>query len=221
MASLDVKLTGPTTTGSVESHELHFARRALALLKNRLGNDGMMELLSTDIARADAYWERTVIASKGEFTETSTTINITGLNVKAFLGWFHAHAQDVPVMQAAHPEHYINTVGPILETIGDQPSFFHLQLLDQPAACVTTRDPQRYPMAMCGSATLRSGTVIGYACHQFREYDEQTEGIGFEVRFGAWLPKTCDEEVLETHRKHFAVEWTNWIRAAHEEIAAT
>jgi len=83
---------------------------------------------------------------------------------------------------------------------------------------VRNRDAEVYPMALCGSARLRSGTVIGYACHQFREYDEgESEGVGFEVVFGAWLPASCGEEVVETHRRHMAVEWSNWIRAAYED----
>jgi len=216
MSSFIVQVTdGPR--GPSEGYELDFARRALKLLKNRLGKDAMMHLLEPDITQSDAYWERMVTESDGRFQETSITINTTGISVQDFMTWFHANAHDNKVMEGAHPEHYINTVGPILETLGDHPSFFHLELQDRPSACVTSRDADKYPMAMCGSAVLRSGTVIGHACHQFREYD-QGEGIGFEIRFGGWMPQSCEPEVLETHQRHFAVEWTNWITAAHRDL---
>ena len=59
---------------------------------------------------------------------------------------------------------------------------------------------------------------MGHACHQFRDLDGKEEGEGLEAMFGAWIPADVGEEVRECHRMHLEVEWTNWMRAAYEDL---
>jgi hypothetical protein len=200
---------------SIDHQELFFARRALALLKERLGPEGLTELLKPDIDAADQFWKRMIEQSHDEWREITVTIHFSGLSCKEFLAWFHANSKNMPVMQAAHPEHYLNGFGPVLETVGDQVSYFNLELSKDPHPCVTTRDPARYPLATTGSGKVRNGMAMGHACHQFREFDE---GVGFEARFGGWVPAATSEEVVEMQRRHLVVEWRNWFEAACREL---
>ncbi|KAI5363892.1 hypothetical protein Slin14017_G058560 [Septoria linicola] len=211
-------LSGPQTGGIKEDHELFFARRALALLKCRLGTEGLTDLLANDTAQADMYWERVVQESNGQWTLCSVIMRATGVRAKDFLGWFQSNKDNTPMMVAAHPEHYVSTHGPILETVGEQVSFFNLNIQSELHPCVKNKDPEKYPIAFAGAGSMRSGTVMGHACHQFRDLDAN-EGDGLEVCFGGWMPAACGEDVIETHRKHLVVEWTNWLRQAQEELA--
>ena len=211
-------VSGPKTGGTKEDHELFFARRALALLKSRLGTQGLMDLLAEDTALADDYWERIILESKDEWQLCSITLRATGISAVDFLSWFKANKDNTPMMVAAHPEHYVSTHGPILETVGEQVSFFNLNVRPELHPCVKNRDLEKYPIAFAGSGSLRSGTVMGHACHQFRDL-EPSEGKGLEVCFGGWMPAALPEEVIEMHRKHLLVEWTTWLGLAQRELA--
>ncbi|EME42453.1 hypothetical protein DOTSEDRAFT_26046 [Dothistroma septosporum NZE10] len=219
MTSFNLEIVnGPNTPGTTTDHELFFARRALALLKTRLGSEVLMSLLAPDTAIADTYWEDIIASSSGHYLPANITLRCHGLSVSSFLSWFKSKATDAIINLAGHPEHYLSTHGPILETIGKHVSFFTLQFTQEPDKCVTNRDAEKYPVVLSGFGTLRSGTVMGYACHQFRDLDGKREEEGLEAMFGAWVPADAGEEVRECHRMHLEVEWTNWLRAAYEDL---
>ena len=56
---------------------------------------------------------------------------------------------------------------------------------------------------------LPDGTIIGHALHQFRE-----TGAGFDALLVIYFPAAAPDDLVEGHRQHLAVEFTNWITAA-------
>ena len=121
-------------------------------------------------------------------------------------------------MLAAHPDHYINGFGTVLETLGEHVSLFELQMTPTPPDCLHIRDADTYPIAFNGAAVLADGTKMGYACHQFRNIASPGGVSGFEVYLAGFLPGAVEEQVIETQRQHLVVEWTNWIRAAYANL---
>jgi hypothetical protein len=211
-------ITGLTSKKSTESFELTFSRRALALLKTRLGSQGLKDLLASDIAQAERYWRQKLADSDGKFRECSVKLSATGLSAEQFLTWFKSHVEDMPVMLAAHPEHYINGFGTILETLGQHVSLFELRMMPTPADCVRNRDEDMYPIALNAAAVLADGAEMGYACHQFRNIPSLGGVGGFEAYLAGFMPQAVEDHVIETQRQHLVVEWTNWIRAAYADL---
>ena len=214
-------LRGHKSSSSTDQLELMFARRALALLKTRLGSEGLKDLLASDIAKAESYWRQKLAESDGKFRETSIKLTATGLSAEQFLTWFKRHVENMPVMLAAHPEHFINGFGTVLETLGEHVSLFDLQMMAEPADCVAIRDPDTYPIALNGAAVLADGTKMGYACHQFRNVSSLGGVGGLEAYLAGFLPQTVEDVVVETQQHHLTVEWSNWIRAAHADLVAS
>lgn len=208
-------VSGPKTSGTTQDHELFFARRALALLKSRLGSDGLKKLLEPDIARADEWWQEKIQASGGQFIPCVTTLSATGISATQFMTWFKSHVEDLPTMLAAHPEHYING-HTVLETVGEHVTFVTLKFDEKPSDVVQNLDREKYSIIIAASASLQNGNLLGHACHQLRDLED---GAGMEGCFSAWIPAACGEEVAEMHRKHLAVEWSNWISAAQADLA--
>ena len=62
---------------------------------------------------------------------------------------------------------------------------------------------------MAGNLTLPDGTIIGHALHQFQETE-----TGFDALLAIYFPAAAPEDLIEGHRQHLAVEFTNWITAA-------
>lgn len=211
-------VAGPTTPGTVQDWELEFARRSLALLKKRLGDDGINKLLSEDVAESERQWKSKITASDGQLRVAQTDLAIRGLSAEQFLGWFHKIVASEPEMLAAHPEHYrilLTEDGKgqrVMETIGEYVSDFVIPSLGNKTngPSVTNRD-KSFPITMIGQGELVDGTVMGEVLHQFRNH---ADGKGFDARLGAWFPATFDDDLFETHRRHLAVEFRNWTHAA-------
>lgn len=215
-------ISGPQTPGTIDDHELFFARRALKLLKERLGSDGLKKLLAEDIAAANTLY--TTLPQS--YTPISITLRTHGISSSELLAWFHRNTSSLPVMLAAHPEHYING-HEVLETVGTHVSLFDLKFYpDGPPSFVgeALREEGRYPVVLAAAGVLQAGkregkeTIVGYACHQFRDLHpgelEEGETKGVEAKLGGCMPEGLGEEVLEMQTRHLLVEWRDWMRKA-------
>lgn len=206
-------LPKPTTQ---DLDELFFARRALSLLKSRLGRENIKRLLAEDIEAGNTFWEKAVQDSQGKpMVRFSVTLFAPDLKASDFLGWFKGNLTNLPVMLGAHPEHYING-HEVLETVGGHVSLFDLQFHGEVPGWVRASgelDGERWPIVLCASGVLKNGTVIATACHQFGD----VEG-GMEACVGGWVPAEVVEEVIEMQRRHLAVEWRNWMEQARTEL---
>ncbi|KAF2160569.1 hypothetical protein M409DRAFT_28954 [Zasmidium cellare ATCC 36951] len=225
-------LSGPTTPGTQNDHELASARTALTLLKTRLGKAALKTLLAEDIAAADTYWKSftspSTTPSEIPYAPISVTLRAQGISSAELLAWFKESMSDIQTMWAGHPEHYING-HEVLETIDSHVSLFDLHFFPdgQPPDFVSKllREEGKYPISMAAAGLLQADPriVVGYACHQFRdleggELEVGGNGRGFEVKVGGCLPEGVGEVVREAQRRHLAVEWRNWIGMAVESV---
>jgi len=209
-----VRLAGEDTDVTIDGYELFSARRALELLKRKVGRDGLLELLEDEIAEdeiaeGEAFLRDHLIRSAGAEATGTTTLRASGMTAAAFGRWLGAAFAREDVMLAGHPEHYAIHAEPgrlvnIVETLDDQVcSFFMRPWADS---------IDDVPAGRRSHMLLADGTVVGWIANVFEDEHE-----GFTVRLSVTLPVTCSPDVVEQHLEHFAVEFRTWIlRAARE-----
>ena len=216
-----VRLEGDSSDATVDSFELSSARRALALLKERLGRERLLELLRDDIAAGDAFLRDHLARSGGQEATGTTVLRAHGISARQFGGWLGQAFAREDLMLAGHPEHYsihaaLGRNVNIVETLGDQVCSFYMQDWDD--AAVTTQQlpaaPTTGPPTRRSRMALEDGTIIGSIANTFAD----TDG-GFIARLSVTLPTACSPEVVEQHLEHFAVEFRTWILNAADEIA--
>ncbi|WP_223693560.1 hypothetical protein [Leifsonia poae] len=217
-----VRLSGENTDATIDGFELFSARRALELLKRKLGRERLVELLADEIAAGDAFLRGHLERSAGEEATGTTTLRARGITAAAFGAWLGAAFAREDVMLAGHPEHYSIHAAPgqnvnIVETLDEYVCSFFMRpwddsvIVDQelPAA-----DRSR-PAGRRSHMLLADGTVVGSIANAFDE-----EPDGFTARLSVTLPATCAPAVIDQHLEHFAVEFRTWIlRAATERSA--
>lgn len=216
-----VRIEGDDSDATIDGFELFSARRALELLKRRLGRERVLELLRDEIAEGDAFLREHLARSEGRQATGTTVLRARGIGSGPFAGWLSRAFQREDVLLAAHPEHYSIHGEPgaavnIVETLGDKVCSFFMAGWDASAA---TEEELRSAAGEGADARrsrmlLGDGTVIGSISNLFRD-----EPGGFTVRLSVTLPATCAPEVIDQHLEHFAVEYRNWILAAVEEEA--
>jgi len=210
-----VVASGPTSRGSVSEWELYFARRALAKLKARLGTQGMLDLLAPDIDAGNTALSEWAAASDGKWNPAVTALRVSGLSANDFLSHLESIFHDRPKMLAVQPEHFVVGVSEgrmeVAENLGPHIAHFDIRFTDEVQA-VGELLPD-HPIRMVGNVALRDGTLIAHLLHQFRNTD-----TGFDAVLGIYFPQATPEEVIEGHRQHLAVEFTNWIIGAAESL---
>jgi hypothetical protein len=214
MSSATVRLAGEDDDGSVEGFEVVAARRALALLKSRLGRERLLDLLAEEIAAGDAFLRDQVTASVGQETTGTTTLVARGITAAQFTGWLARAFAREDVLLAAHPEHYSIHAADgrvnVVETLGAHVCSFFMREWDDGA----TPPPPDGAAHRRSHLVLEDGTVVGSIANTFTDDED-----GFTARLSVTLPITCGPEVIEHHLQHFAVEFRNWILGAAAEQA--
>lgn len=205
-------IAGPTAVGTKQDFEVGFARRALAMLKARLGSAGLVDLLREDIATGNDFMRECVKRSHGEWKPATVQLRARGITSGQFGGWFHHALSDEAAMLAAQPEHYVMIANgdgstSIVENLGPYicSSVIHFTAEDQ---AVGELLPD-YPVRLVGYGQMDDGTVTGHVLHQFRDTED-----GLAAHLTIFFPAACPEELFEQHRQHLVVEFGNWITAA-------
>ncbi|WP_144713390.1 hypothetical protein [Curtobacterium pusillum] len=217
MSAATVRLAGEDTDSTIDGLELFSARRALELLKRRLGRDGVLALLRDELAAGDAFLRDHLARSAGEETTGTTTLRAHGITAAAFGAWLGAAFAREEVMLAGHPEHWSIHAEPgrdvnIVETLDDQVcSFFMRPWDDSVTRAQDLPNATDAPTARRSHMLLADGTVIGSIANSFEE-----EQDGFTARLSVTLPATCAPGMVEQHLEHFAVEFRTWILRAAE-----
>lgn len=207
-----VRLAGEDTDATIDGFELFSARRALELLKRKLGRERLLDLLHEEIDAGDAFLRDHLERSGGAEASGTTTLRAHGITAAEFGAWLGAAFARDDVMLAGHPEHYSIHAEPgqlvnIVETLDDQVCSFFMRPWDD---SVTVE--QGLPVERRSHMLLADGTVVGSIGNVFEEGPD-----GFTARLSVTLPATCAPEVIEQHLEHFAVEFRTWIlRAARE-----
>ncbi|MBP0456435.1 hypothetical protein [Streptomyces montanisoli] len=213
-------VSGPTGQGDIDDFELFYARRALSRFRTRLGRQGLLDLLATDIEEGNDFLRECARASDGDFMAGTTVLAARGLASGEFLAWmdeaFAAHGE---ALLAAHPEHYVMAPGAdgsfhVVENIGPHVcSFFMGGWGTGAMAWAADADEllpdAEFPHKMSSNLFLDDGTVVGRALTQFGDTID-----GFTASLTVYVPTSCPQGVLEHHLRHYAVEFRNWIVAA-------
>lgn len=218
MSASWVRLAGEDHDETIDAFELTAARRALALIKGKLGRERLLELLRDEIAAGGAYMSDNVARSAGQELAGTTTLRAHGISAPEFVGWLGQAFAREDVMIAGHPEHYSIHAGGgpvnIVETLGEHVCSFFMRPWD--AAADGPDAPDDGAVARRRShMLLEDGTVIGSIANAYHHESE-----GFSVRLTVTLPASCGQYVVDHHLEHFAVEYRSWIRGAIRDLAA-
>ena len=209
--------SGPTPLVEAEHYEVYFSRRALARLKALLGRRGLEDLLATDIEEGNAYFREMVSRSEGKWKPATTELTARGISSAQFTAWFHDESANEPVMLAAQPEHFVIAGSAdaldVVENMGPYVCSYKMHFTGEDAAVGDLLAD--YPTRMVGHGKLADGTVVIHALHQFRD-----TAAGFDAHLSIFFPHACPEaEIIEQHRRHLAVEFSNWITDAAASAA--
>ncbi|MGX6605001.1 hypothetical protein ACWKSP_23145 [Micromonosporaceae bacterium Da 78-11] len=212
-------VSGPPVSGGVDAFELAHARRALALLKSRIGRQGLLDLLAADIEEGNDYLRERAELSGGKFKSGTTVLAVRGLKAGQFVRWLTTIFSDEPALLAAEPEHFVIFTNPdttvtVVENLG--PYVSRVLLPGYGVAATWAEEainellPEAdFPFRRLADLSLPDGTVVGRVLNQFGDTDE-----GFTAHLTCYFPVECADEFVEHHREHLAVEFRNWITAA-------
>ncbi len=207
-----VRRLGDVDDRPILQFELTSARRALRLLKSKLGRERLLDLLKDEIDEADAFMHQALQQSAGQQASGTVQLRAHGICAAAFGRWLGVSFDQEEVMLAAHPEHYVveNVPGRphIVETLGEYVCSFFMagwKESEQPTSQGAATEGRR------SSLTLADGTVFGWVSTLF----EDVQG-GFIATLTVTLPSSCAPELVDQHLEHFAVEFHSWILAAAE-----
>lgn len=196
--------------------ELASARRALRLLKEKLGRLRLLELLHEEIAVGNTYLRTQLEHSAGRTTTGVTTLRAHGITAGQFTSWLSRAFGHEDVMLAGHPEHYAIHAADgavnIVETLGELVCSFYMREWDDSAtgSVVAAHDGGAARRSLL---TLKDGTIIGSISNLFTD---EPDG-GFTAQLSVTLPVACGSRDVQQHLEHFAVEYRNWILAAAAE----
>lgn len=201
--------------------ELERAYEALAVLKTKLGIDGVEKLLKDDLDEMDAKLKSYADENDGELVVSQTTMFVKGLKAADFFKAFRTFTPQIN--WRAMPEHYLIHDGEhgrhIIETVGcfDKPvdlrGRFYPTDDNAPAQIKAIRD-ENYPILNYIACPLKGREDVAIsAYHQFRDTED-----GLEVRLAVFMPKGVPQEMVDGHKWHLAIEWRNWARMAFEQL---
>lgn len=196
-------------------YEVARSRVALQLLKERLGPDALKALLREDTSKSAALIGRWAAKSKGKFVPSTAEIVVKGGNAKGFLAWFErvTLVSDEVSLLGANPEHYLVQCIPhgqeVIETLGawGRPVHFTIDFNRDVKDMVTPEAfDDEYPVRMLGAGSVAPGVDAGVVVHQFADTED-----GFKIKLAIYYPAAADPAMVEGHRSHLALEFTNWV----------
>ena len=227
-------ISGPTEPGTFETFQAAAAERALLLLKNHLGREGIFQLLKPDIEESNAFWHSALAKSPpGAWVPSTARVIVKGpgLTAASFAAWFGGDTGDADKLLRAEPEHYFEAVtadpvtgalvADILEAWGGRLTYFKIPEYGAPDRVAYPFLPALpdFPQQFSGGGTLQDGSgAVFMVVHN--SWKDTADGKGVEAILSVWLPGATPVEVVEALRQHQAVEFTNWLSNAQSDIAS-
>lgn len=213
-------LKGPSSKHDTKYLEARFARRSMMLVRRLLGEDRLIDLLQNETAASSKWWRDISLTSNNQWTPARIILSARGLTAKEFIEWFTpTEGGMTPDHEklAAHPEHWV--VRPsqgsegmlVLETLGELPTLFTLGF--GTAVSDFVLDDPTFPAKMTARGYLGDGTPVMELYHQLKDH---VDGQGFDIDLAIYFPARAGEDVVECHRQHLLVEFSNWFRQAYE-----
>ena len=100
-----VRRQGDPDDQPIKEFELTSARRALRLLKSKLGRDRLLELLKDEMEEADAFMHQELQRSAGQQASGTVQLHAHGISAGTFNRWLGAAFDREEVMLATEPSH--------------------------------------------------------------------------------------------------------------------
>ena len=200
---------------AIRDEELARSRHALAYLKARIGDQGMRDLLAADLARMTAQVRDWVERSAGRWRTAEIELIVPGPSAEAFHRWYDRAMAErrEDVLRAGHPEHFVLHPGSsgieVVENVGatDLPWHIVYRALSDDAFPVPWAAD--YPVRFGAEIVDGDGLRVGYTMHHSRDAED-----GLHLLLRTLLPSAAPASLAERHLRHFAIEFTNWTRAA-------
>ncbi|MFI8350427.1 hypothetical protein [Streptomyces sp. NPDC085596] len=191
-------------------------RAAFAEAKLGLGADEIKHRLRRDLRTGDAVARATSLLSRGRRATSVCELEVSGGSAAEFVRWFMDTSREdyVHSMTAAHPDHFLIQALPderqeVIETTGGSPlpTRFLVDYGDL-SSLTTPADPDADAQA-AGVALTAGGLPIGGVRHEFRDMPG-----GFRARLCVEFPRVTLPHILSEHRRHLAIEFSNWVESA-------
>ncbi len=197
------------------NEELMRARHALEYLKKRIGNSRMRELLADDIAATTARVRGWLEASGGRWRTGVTELIVPGPSAATFHEWYEqamVERREV-VLRAGHPEHFVLNPGDgsveVIENVGETDLPWRIFYRSLPDEAYPIKWDPAYPVRFGAEIVDGDGLRVGYTMHQSRDAAD-----GMHLHLRTLLPEAAPTLLVDRHLRHFAIEFTNWTRAA-------
>jgi hypothetical protein len=188
-------------------YEVTRARTAAFLLYERIGAQGMAELLKFEIATMQQIEHEWAKQSASEWAGSITEVRVNGGSASGFLTWFRERvaSDDRAVMFNAHPEHYAVIAAPDGSgvDIGDgrrveAPWPFLCAIHPGRARC--RRGAQPYPARSPDwPSRIREWRGARTGTTPIRDTP-----YGFRARLGIYWPAKAQPEMIKGHQWHLA-----------------
>lgn len=206
----------------IRHEELVRARHALAYLKDRIGDERMRELLAPDTDRMTSRVRDWTAASDGRWQNGVTELIVPGPSARVFHDWYDramAERREV-VLRAGHPEHFVLSPGDdgieVVENIGETELPWRIFYRSLPDDAFPVAWNEAYPIRFGAQIVDEGGVRVGYTMHQSHDAAD-----GMHLHLRTLLPEAAPRTLVERHLRHFAIEFTNWTRAAWLESEET
>lgn len=204
----------------IREMELIRSRRSLAYLKDRIGNDAMLELLADDVKEAAAHVRQWLDESAGRWQSDSLTMTVDGPTAAYFHAWFMGNMKrrNEALFRAGHPDHFMNHPLPdgraqVIENVGEDSLPWHIFLsFTGSETSFPTEWDVNYPLQNSFGAIIldTDGNRIGSAMHELRD----ATGGKLQAKLTVSLPLSAPPDLVAGHLRHFSIEFRNWTEMA-------
>ncbi|MFE5793957.1 hypothetical protein ACFQ8C_15460 [Streptomyces sp. NPDC056503] len=200
----------------VPAGELAGQRRAFAESKLALGADEIKLRLARDLRVSETVANVSTWLSRGRRATSVCELHVAGGSANDFVQWFDdtSRADYARSMTAAHPEHFLIQALPngrqeVIETTGGSPLATRFLVDYSDLSTLSTPRGPGVDAEAAGVAVNGKGIHIGGVRHEFRDVPG-----GFHARLCVEFPRATLPRMLSEHRRHLAVEFSNWVEFA-------
>ena len=211
-ASLD---GAPLDDRGIRDAELARARHALAYLKDRIGNEGIRDLLAGDVEASARQARAWVEAAGGRWRRGVAELVVPGPPAADFHCWYERAMTErrEAVLRSGHPEHFVlspeNGGVEVIENVGETDLPWRIFYRALPGDAFPTRWDADYPVRFGAEIVDRDGLRVGYTMHQAHDAAD-----GMHLHMRTLRPEAAPKELVDRHLRHLAIEVTDWTRAA-------
>ena len=220
-------LDGPDTLASLADLELEKSRRALSLIRDRLGPKELLKLLEPEIGASDRFWLSLANSSSSTqdlvpvFVHLTAAFDLPIMDAPLFLSWLGAAGPP-----GANPEEYVgsrvatskNTTGSeAVQSLGGHVTRFAIRRAEK-KPYMAHLPP--FPIQRAVQFVLATGEAFADFHLALRDGQTSRDGRdGIEAALYLWLPAGTPSAAAESAAADVAVTFANYLRAAYQDVA--